>query len=62
MTHEQMMHQLNSIRENLEHTLDQVKDMIEDVSKRKCKIDRVRGESASMPDSFSEDKESFIAP
>ena len=62
MTNEQMMHQLNSIRENLEHTLDQVKDMIEDVSKRKYKIDRVRGESASMPDSFSEDKESFIAP
>ena len=60
MTNEQMMHQLNSIRENLEHTLDQVKYMIEDVSK--CKIDRVRGESASMPDSFSEDKESFIAP
>ena len=62
MTHEQMMHQLNSIRENLEHTLDQVKDMIEDVGKDKCKLEEIRGNTVSLPDSFSEDKERFIAP
>lgn len=62
MTHEQMMHQLNSIRENLEHTLDQVKDMIEDVDAGKCRLEEVRGTTVSLPDSFSEDKEKFIAP
>ena len=61
MTDEQMIHQLDSIRHNLEHNLDQVRDMIADIE-NKTKIHKVRGESVSLPDSFSEDKESFIAP
>ena len=54
--------ELRSIKESLETALDQVKDLIDDVYENKCKLEKVRGNVVSLPDSFSEDKEKFIAP
>ncbi len=61
MTDEQRLKQLRGARDKLTSTLEDVDDMIADIESR-CKIEKVRGESASVPDSFSEDKEGFIAP
>ena len=60
MTNEERQHLLR-VRDALTETLSSINKMLHN-SENTCKIDRVRGESASMPDSFSEDKESFIAP
>ena len=61
MTDEQRLKQLRGIRDNLMRTLDDVDGMITDIE-ASCKLEQVRGNTVSMPDSFSEDKESFIAP
>jgi len=61
MKDEQRLKQLRGVRENLMRTLEDVNDMIADIE-NVCKLDKIRGEAVSMPDSFSEDKESFIAP
>mgnify|MGYP003628329861 FL=1 len=54
--------ELRSIKESLETALDQVNDLIDDVYANKCKLEKVRGNVVSLPESFSEDKERFIAP
>ena len=59
MTDEQRQH-LVSLRDTLTVALDSINKMLSDDDK--CKLDTVRGNTVSMPDSFSEDKESFIAP
>ena len=61
MTDEQRLKQLRGVRDKLMSTLKDVDYMIADIESN-CKLDRIRGESVSLPDSFSEDKESFIAP
>ena len=61
MTDEQRLKQLHGVRDKLTRTLEDVSDMIADIESN-CKLDRIRGESVSMPDSFSEEKEKFIAP
>jgi hypothetical protein len=61
MKDEQRLKQLRGVRENLMRTLEDVDNMIADIE-NVCKLNQVRGESVSLPDSFSEDKESFIAP
>ena len=61
MTDEQKLKQLHGVRDNLMRTLEDVDDLIADI-RGACKIDKVRGETVSLPDSFSEDKEKFIAP
>ncbi len=61
MTDEQRLKQLRGVRDKLTSTIEDVDDMIADIE-NKCKLDKVRGEAVSLPDSFSEDKESFIAP
>ena len=59
MTDKQRQH-LVSLRDTLTVALDNINKMLSDDDK--CKLDTVRGNTVSMPDSFSEDKESFIAP
>jgi len=54
--------ELRSIKENLENTLGQVNDLVDNAYENKCKLEKVRGNVVSLPDSFSEDKEKFIAP
>ena len=58
--------ELRSIRESLESALDRVNDLIDDVNNNgievDCKLEKTRGNITSPPDSFSEDKEKFIAP
>ena len=61
MTNEQRLKQLRGVKDKLTSTLQDVDDMIADIE-NVCKLNQVRGENVSMPDSFSEDKESFIAP
>jgi hypothetical protein len=54
--------ELRSIKESLETALDQVNDLVDNVYENKGKLEKVRGNVVSLPDSFSEDKEKFIAP
>ena len=54
--------ELRSIKESLETALDQVNDLVDSVYENKGKLEKVRGNVVSLPDSFSEDKEKFIAP
>tara|TARA_R110000824_G_scaffold367090_1_gene556202 strand:+ start:74 stop:262 length:189 start_codon:yes stop_codon:yes gene_type:complete len=54
--------ELRSIKESLETALDQVNDLIDDACANKGKLEKVRGNVVSLPESFSEDKERFIAP
>ena len=54
--------ELRSIKESLETALDQVNDLIDDARANKGKLEKVRGNVVSLPESFSEDKERFIAP
>jgi|5_EtaG_2_1085323.scaffolds.fasta_scaffold279833_2 hypothetical protein len=61
MTDEQRLKHLRGVKDNLTRTLEDIDDMIADIE-NKCRLERLRGESVSLPDSFSEDKESFIAP
>ena len=61
MTNEQRLKQLRGVKDKLTSTLQDVDDMIADIE-NVCKLNQVRGENVSMPDSFSEDKEGFIAP
>ena len=61
MTNEQRLKQLRGVKDKLTSALQDVDDMIADIENA-CKLGQVRGENVSMPDSFSEDKESFIAP
>ena len=61
MTDEQRLKQLRGVKDKLTRTLEDVDGMIADIE-NKCKLETVRGNTVSMPDSFSEDKESFIAP
>ena len=62
MKHEEMLAQLSDIRQGLEKALNQVKHLIIESCEERCAIEQVRGESACLPDSFSEDKEKFLAP
>ena len=61
MTDEQRLKQLHGVRDNLMRTLEDVEDLIADI-RSKCKLEEMRGTTVSLPDSFSEDKEKFIAP
>jgi len=60
MTDEQKEHLL-WLRDTLTEAIENINKMLADTSSN-CKLDKIRGEAVSMPDSFSEDKESFIAP
>ena len=59
MTDEQRQY-LFWLRDTLTQALDNINEML--AGDDKCKLETVRGNTVSMPDSFSEDKESFIAP
>ena len=59
MTDEERRH-LVWLRDTLTEALENINGMLADDDAGK--IHKVRGESVSMPDSFSKDKESFIAP
>jgi len=61
MTDEQRLKQLLGVKDNLTRTLEDVDSMIADIE-NKCKLDRARDEAVSIVDSFSEDKEKFLAP
>jgi hypothetical protein len=61
MTDEQRLKQLRGVKDKLTRTLEDVDNVIADIE-NKCMLDRVRGEAVSTPDSFSEDKEKFLAP
>ena len=58
--------ELRSIKESLETALNRVNNLLDDLYDNgielNCKLTKVRGNIASLPDSFSEDKEKFIAP
>ena len=58
MTDEQKEHLL-WLRDTLTEAIESINKMLAD---DKCSLETVRGNTVSMPDSFSEDKESFIAP
>ena len=57
---------LENIKTDLQHTLDRVEGVLMDArilsEGKKVKFTDVRGVTVSLPDSFSEDKEKFIAP
>ena len=61
MTDKQRLKQLLGVKDKLTRTLEDVDNMIADIE-NKCKLEEVRGTTVSLPDSFSEDKEKFIAP
>jgi len=60
MTDEQKEH-LFWLRDTLTDAIENINKMLADADSD-FKLDKIRGEAVSMPDSFSEDKESFIAP
>ena len=60
MTDEQKEH-LFWLRDTLADAIENINKMLADTDSD-FKLDKIRGEAVSMPDSFSEDKESFIAP
>ena len=63
MTDEERLRNLERLRDSLVFALGDVERAIDDiVVARKRSLDKVRGESVSLPDSFSEDKENFLAP
>ena len=62
MTDEQKLQHLRGVRDNLKQTLEAVNIMIDDITVIRCKLEHVRGNTVSLPDSFSEDKEKFLAP
>tara|TARA_R110002110_G_scaffold414073_1_gene642905 strand:+ start:555 stop:746 length:192 start_codon:yes stop_codon:yes gene_type:complete len=63
MTDEERLRNLERLRDSLVFALGDVERAIDDiVVARKRSLDKVRGESVSLPDSFSEDKEKFLAP
>jgi len=59
MTDKQRQH-LVSLRDTLTVALDNINKMLSDDDK--CKLEEMRGTTVSLPDSFSEDKEKFLAP
>tara|TARA_B100000131_G_scaffold117913_1_gene114916 strand:- start:1046 stop:1231 length:186 start_codon:yes stop_codon:yes gene_type:complete len=61
MTDEQKLKQLRSVKDKITRALEDVDNMIADIEDS-CKLEQVRGETVSLPDSFSEEKEKFIAP
>ena len=61
MTDEQRLKQLRSVKDKITRALEDVDNMIADIVDS-CKLEQVRGETVSLPDSFSEEKEKFIAP
>lgn len=61
MTDEQRLKQLRGVKDKLTRTLEDVDNMIADIE-NKCKLEEMRGTTVSLPDSFSEEKEKFIAP
>lgn len=61
MTDEKRLKQLRGVKDNLTRTLEDVDNMIADIESS-CTLEQVRGETVSLPDSFSEEKEKFIAP
>ena len=60
MTNEQVLLRLHNIRADLERSLSEVSGMIEDM--REGDKQNESQSKRSLVDSFSEDKESFIAP
>tara|TARA_R110000824_G_scaffold89444_1_gene219340 strand:- start:1814 stop:2017 length:204 start_codon:yes stop_codon:yes gene_type:complete len=58
--------ELERIKTDLQHSLDRVDSVLMDArilaEGKKVEFTEARGEIVSMPDSFSEDKEGFIAP
>ena len=61
MTDKQRLKQLLGVKDKLTRTLEDVDNMIADIE-NKCELKEVRGTTVSLPDSFSEEKEKFIAP
>ena len=61
MAEEQRLEDLSWLRDTLTEALENVNKMIDDIE-NKCELNAVRGNVVSLPDSFSEDKEKFIAP
>ena len=61
MAEEQRLEDLSWLRDTLTEALENVNKMIDDIENKR-ELNAVRGNTVSLPDSFSEDKEKFIAP